>query len=548
MLPAFGSMTGRVSTALFRTDKARHRRISAGLNTARPDWYLLMCRREQEERVVTSAAIFVYDYSTSGVAYSGGRYHALLMAHAMAHAGADVTVVTNTVPAARADLDDVSAPVRYITTPGYDPAEVADDFDVVVVAPTGGFHPPFYSCAEQVAARCGAALAVLNYESANWFNKYAPTPDHPEVWDYWRRVVVRGGIVLSSTLEADRHARDYYRSDVGALRFEQCYPPLNSVVADRVPHGDKDGSVLYFARPFHDHKGGGDVLALPASAFAGRTLRLVFGGPVDVEFVAALEAKFATVPGASVEVHNRIPDSTKFALLARAGAVLFPSWFEGFGYPPVEAAYLGTESVCYDLPVLRETLGDVATLVPVGEVDALADALDAVLTQPRPGPVLRAAVAGKVRFDLVGERLVAALDPAPGPLTAHPPAGRYTVLWGPWAVEDIDLTTPRPDALDFPPMPSFGAATPAAGSRVAISLTTWSPAPVTGSHLRRGDEVVGADRVTPGERRGTWRRTDCAFTVPADWVGADLAMVVHGADGAPARAREVLRVVEAAPR
>jgi len=45
------------------------------------------------------------------------------------------------------------------------------------------------------------------------------------------------------------------------------------------------------------------------------------------------------------------------ALLAVCGAFLFPSLYEGFGLPPVEAAVLGAPLLVSDIPALREALG-----------------------------------------------------------------------------------------------------------------------------------------------------------------------------------------------
>jgi glycosyltransferase involved in cell wall biosynthesis len=54
-----------------------------------------------------------------------------------------------------------------------------------------------------------------------------------------------------------------------------------------------------------------------------------------------------------------LPDDQTFALLSQAHGLLCPSFAEGFGLPPVEAAALGTPLVCNDLAVYREFLGDI---------------------------------------------------------------------------------------------------------------------------------------------------------------------------------------------
>lgn len=70
--------------------------------------------------------------------------------------------------------------------------------------------------------------------------------------------------------------------------------------------------------------------------------------------------------------------------LVRGAAVLaFPSRYEGFGLPPLEALAAGTAVVASDIPAVQEVVGEHASLVPPGDAEALAAALRAALTTPR---------------------------------------------------------------------------------------------------------------------------------------------------------------------
>jgi len=69
-------------------------------------------------------------------------------------------------------------------------------------------------------------------------------------------------------------------------------------------------------------------------------------------------------------------------VMAQASVVVYPSLYEGFGFPPLEAMAVGTPVVASDRGSLPEVLGDGALLVDVGEDRALCEALEAVLTQP----------------------------------------------------------------------------------------------------------------------------------------------------------------------
>jgi glycosyltransferase involved in cell wall biosynthesis len=70
------------------------------------------------------------------------------------------------------------------------------------------------------------------------------------------------------------------------------------------------------------------------------------------------------------------------ALYHAAAVVVFPTRYEGFGLPAVEAQLAGAPLVCSDLPVLREVAGDGALYVPAGDPDALAAAVASLLEDP----------------------------------------------------------------------------------------------------------------------------------------------------------------------
>jgi glycosyltransferase involved in cell wall biosynthesis len=74
-----------------------------------------------------------------------------------------------------------------------------------------------------------------------------------------------------------------------------------------------------------------------------------------------------------------IDDDARSDLLTGASVLAYPSRYEGFGLPPLEAMAAGTPVVATTAGALPEVLGDAADLVPVGDVDALAAALITVL-------------------------------------------------------------------------------------------------------------------------------------------------------------------------
>ena len=68
-------------------------------------------------------------------------------------------------------------------------------------------------------------------------------------------------------------------------------------------------------------------------------------------------------------------DRRTFALLQHATALLYPSRFEGFGFPPLEAMALGVPVLAGDSAAVREVAEDAALLCDAADAAALAEAL-----------------------------------------------------------------------------------------------------------------------------------------------------------------------------
>lgn len=97
---------------------------------------------------------------------------------------------------------------------------------------------------------------------------------------------------------------------------------------------------------------------------------------LDAELVFAGSGRLADkLAGPGVTVLGRVTDAELDRLYAGATALVMPSWLEGFGLPPLEAAARGIPSIVSDLPVFAETLGDAALRIPPGDEPALAAAL-----------------------------------------------------------------------------------------------------------------------------------------------------------------------------
>jgi glycosyltransferase involved in cell wall biosynthesis len=79
-----------------------------------------------------------------------------------------------------------------------------------------------------------------------------------------------------------------------------------------------------------------------------------------------------------IRVTGWIPRAELLNLYARATAFIYPSKFEGFGMPVLEAMAAGIPVACSDIPPLREVAGDAALFFDPLDEDAIANALERI--------------------------------------------------------------------------------------------------------------------------------------------------------------------------
>jgi len=133
-----------------------------------------------------------------------------------------------------------------------------------------------------------------------------------------------------------------------------------------------DGPIIVYPAVTHPHKQHEFLLRMMRTHWTDPSLRLVLTGSAG-----SAESVVTACDDPRVVRLGRVPAADRNGLLAMALAMVFPSQYEGFGAPLIEAMTLGAPVICNDATCMPQIVGDAGLVLPL-EPDAWSGALDEV--------------------------------------------------------------------------------------------------------------------------------------------------------------------------
>jgi glycosyltransferase involved in cell wall biosynthesis len=202
-----------------------------------------------------------------------------------------------------------------------------------------------------------------------------------------RRALARGAWVHTHSKSVAEEVVEVFRADPSRVRpVASGVPPLPPPDEDAPSRYLRPGMARYVlavgtAEPRKDLPG--LVAAFDLLAQDRADLGLVLAGPAGWGS-AALEGALDAARARARVVRTGWVDAATLSGLIRGAAVLvYPSLYEGFGYPPLQAMSAGTPVVATRAGALGEVLDGGALLVEPRDRDALAEAIASVVDSHR---------------------------------------------------------------------------------------------------------------------------------------------------------------------
>jgi glycosyltransferase involved in cell wall biosynthesis len=111
--------------------------------------------------------------------------------------------------------------------------------------------------------------------------------------------------------------------------------------------------------------------------------RILRGRRLDLRLVLTGGGHAGRKVPEGVELRGRVPDDELLGLYRTASALVFPSLYEGFGQPPLEAMACGCPVAAAPTGAIPEVCGDAALYFDPASPESIAETVEQVLEHPR---------------------------------------------------------------------------------------------------------------------------------------------------------------------
>lgn len=178
-------------------------------------------------------------------------------------------------------------------------------------------------------------------------------------------------IVPSSATKNDLVEMGFDHTKIRVIPWASVFKPVNKKAVDKVKNKYKIDRNYLLSIGVNPRKNTERIIEAFNRVRAGEELKLVIVGTEHMKVKEERNVRFV----------GNITDEENAALHTGASALIFPSLYEGFGMPILDAYNCGIPVVTSNLSSMPEIAGDAAFLVDPYDVDSIAKGISEVLAK-----------------------------------------------------------------------------------------------------------------------------------------------------------------------
>ena len=237
------------------------------------------------------------------------------------------------------------------------------DFDFIV-----GYHTSSTIRATDLGTVFRIPSVSFVFETPDWMESQLRERWRQEYRGHFKRLWLRAKKALGKTsiifanskLTAEANRKWLGREIDGVI-----YPGLPSSTSKREWPSKKKNQIIYFGRL--DKYKNIDII-IRALENVDKAPKLVICGSGAER--ASLE-ELSRKTGVECEFLGTVEEYRKWEEIRKSLFMVFPSSFEGFGMPPMEALSCGIPCICSDIPIFREVYGNKIEYFKLGDIASL---------------------------------------------------------------------------------------------------------------------------------------------------------------------------------
>ncbi len=217
----------------------------------------------------------------------------------------------------------------------------------------------------------------LYRQSTSWLIKWKKSFRLRNSWYKFKTALLDSDIIIAnSNLTADETYKWCNRQVDGIIYPGFQVPKLDS------KNIKKENQIMFLGR-LRGHKNVDDLIRAFTKLTTNYKLVICGSGPKFNEL-----QKLPNSLKSNIEFMGSITENEKWRQLIKSKLMVFPSSFEGFGMPPMEALSVGTPCVCSDIPIFKEVYKNNVDYFRVHDIEELSDKINWHIKNPEKSKTL----------------------------------------------------------------------------------------------------------------------------------------------------------------